>query len=113
MSKRHLQIDRKLRKKALEQSKKHAQALLNKMSAGLRALSETLAKPQSLQLPQHVRLTGSTSLEQLQDTEKRCLSVVQNPAQEMSLPTLQELTVTLGHARRIDSLITGIYGGAA
>ena len=98
-------------KKALEQKKKLAQCLLAKMETGLKALASTLERPESLALPEHVRMTGETALGELQDIKKRCSGVIQDPSRDDELMDLKELTAKLGHAKRIDSLMTGIYKG--
>ena len=101
----------KTEKKALEQNKKRAQSLLTKMETGLQALTSTLEQPESLMLREHVRLTGEAALAELKDIQKRCRCVIQDPSRDDELMELKELTAKLGHAKRIDSLMTGIYRG--
>ena len=97
--------------KALQQNKKRAQSLLTKMETGLQALTSTLEQPESLTLPEHVRLTGEAALGELKDIQKRCRCVIQDPSRDEELMDLKELAAKLGHAKKIDSLMTGIYRG--
>ena len=113
-----MKANEKAEKKALaeqdrteNQKKKRAQCLLTNMETGLKALTSTLEQPASLTLPEHVRLTGEAALGELKDIKKRCTCVIQDPSREDELMDLKELTAKLGHAKRIDSLITGIYKG--
>ena len=97
--------------KALQQKKKRAQSLLTKMETGLQTLSSTLEQPESLTLPEQVRMTGEAALGELKDIQKRCRRVIQDPSLDEQLMDLKELTTKLVHAKRIDSLMTGIYKG--
>ena len=76
-------------------------------------MTATLEKPESLTLPEHVRLTGEGALGELKDMQKRCRCVIQDPSRDDELMGLKELTAKLGHAKRIDSLMTGSYNGVS
>ena len=80
------------------------------MSTTLSALTSTLGQPDSLSLPAHVRLTGEDALVELKDLQKRCNLVIQDPSRDEALMELKELRTKLFLAKRIDSLMTGIYG---
>ena len=99
-----------LEQNAPEQNKQQAQALLTKMSTTLSALTSTLGQPDSLSLPAHVRLTGEDALVELKDLQKRCNLVIQDPSRDEALMDSKELATKLGHSKKIDSLMTGIYG---
>ena len=80
------------------------------MSTTLSALTSTLGQPDSLSLPAHVRLTGGDALVELKDFQKRCNLVIQDPTRDEALMDLKELATILFLAKKIDNLVTGIYG---
>ena len=77
------------------------------------ALTATLERPESMMLAEHLKKTGEGALAELKQIQMRCRCVIADPKKNQDeLMNPKELNVKLGHAKRIDSLMAGIYRGA-
>jgi hypothetical protein len=82
------------------------------MESQVSALTATLERPESMMLAEHLKVTGQEALAELKQIQLRCRCVVNDPKTNDELMSLKDLNTKLGHAKRIDSLMAGIYRGA-
>ena len=89
-----------------------AENLLSEMQSAVSSMNKTLECPQSMMLSDDLRNTGEWVLAELKKIQLSCRCAIADPKKDYDLIGLKELNVKLGHAKKIESLMTGICNGA-
>ena len=76
------------------------------------SMNNTLECPESMMLNDDLKRTGEGALADLKQIQLRCRCASADPKKHDDLISMKDLMVKVGYAKKIDSLINGIYKAA-